>query len=112
MHVHYLQEKASTVVRGRVGYQRAGQEARFAGPGDTVVFRAGEPHRFWNAGEDDLHCTAYDKPRGNAEHFVGALFAPEKRNGGRRPTLLDIAFLTRRYRSEHVYSDAPPPLAG
>jgi quercetin dioxygenase-like cupin family protein len=46
MHVHYLQEEAFTVVQGRLGFQLAGQEARFASAGETIVFRAGEPHRF------------------------------------------------------------------
>ncbi|HSJ30766.1 MAG TPA: cupin domain-containing protein [Longimicrobiales bacterium] len=107
MHVHYLQEEAFTVVQGRLGFQLAGQEPRFASAGDTVAFRAGEPHRFWNAGEDELRCTAYVKPAGNVEYFLGALFASQKSNGGRRPSLFDIAFLTLRYRSEYRMTAIP-----
>src|SRR5688572_23225724 len=139
MHVHYLQDEGFTVVSGRIGYQRLGQEARFAGAGESIVFRAGEPHRFWNAGQDELQCTAFIKPAGNAEFFLGALFASQAENAGRRPRLLDVAFLTHRYRAEYAmsaipafvqrsifpvlvaigsvlgryakYADAPPPLA-
>lgn len=107
MHVHFLQDEAFTVISGRIGYQRAGHEPEFAGAGDTVMFRAGEPHRFWNAGSEDLHCSAWIHPAGNAEYFLAALFESQQRHGGRRPGLLDIAFLTRRYRSEYAMLEIP-----
>lgn len=34
MHVHYLQEEAVRVVRGRVGYQLVGGPPQYAGPGE------------------------------------------------------------------------------
>jgi quercetin dioxygenase-like cupin family protein len=100
MHVHHLQEEALTVVSGRIGYQRPGQPAQFAGPGEQVVFKAGDAHKFWNAGTEVLHCTAYIDPPDNIEFFLGALFASTARNGGARPGLFDVAFLLTRYRSE------------
>lgn len=108
MHVHYRQEEAFTVVQGRLGYQVAGQAPAFAESGGTVVFPAGVAHRFWNAGEDQLHCTAYIKPAGNTEFFLTALFESQRQNGGRRPALLDVAYLTRRYRSEYAMVEIPP----
>src|SRR5262249_20651619 len=45
MHIHYLQDEIVTVDAGRVGYQVLGQEAKFAGPGETVTWPAGTPHR-------------------------------------------------------------------
>lgn len=107
MHVHYQQEEAFTVVRGRLGYQRLGEASAFAEAGQSVVFRAGEPHRFWNAGEDDLHCTAYLKPIGNVEYILAALFESQRNNGGRRPNPFDVAFLMQRYRSEFGMSAIP-----
>lgn len=112
MHVHYLQDETFTVLQGRIGYQIAGQEPSFAGEGETVVFPAGQAHRFWNAGEDELRCSAYIKPVGNAEYFLAALFASQKSNGGRRPALLDLAFLTRRYRSEYRMVEIPGITSG
>ena len=41
MHVHHFQEEGATVEQGRIGYQRLGEPARFAGPGEVVTFRAG-----------------------------------------------------------------------
>ena len=59
MHVHHHQEEALTVVEGRMGYERPGGPPRFAGPGETVAFAAGDAHRFWNAGDGPLRCTGH-----------------------------------------------------
>lgn len=107
MHVHHQQEEAFTVVEGRLGYQIAGWKPAIAAEGETVVFPAGQAHRFWNAGESDLRCSAYLKPAGNTEFFLGALFASQKANGGRRPALLDVAFLAHRYRTEYSMVEIP-----
>lgn len=110
MHVHHHQEEALTVERGRIGYRRPGEAARFAGPGETVVFRAGEPHRFWSAGEEDLRCTGYIEPADNVEYFLAELFGSQRRSGGTRPNPLDAAFLARRYRSEFGMAGIPAPV--
>jgi quercetin dioxygenase-like cupin family protein len=107
MHVHYYQEEALTVQGGRLGYQRLGEEPRFAGPGETVTFKAGEAHRFWNAGPEELRCTAYIEPADNAEYFLTEVFASTKRNGGRGPDPFEAAFLLRRYRTEFALLEIP-----
>ncbi len=100
MHVHFRQEEALTVREGRMGWQQLGGEEQFAGPGESIVFRAGEPHRFWNAGETTLRCDGYISPPDNVEYFLGHIFESTKANGGHRPGALDAAFLLDRYRSE------------
>ncbi len=110
MHVHHHQEEALTVERGRIGYQSPGEPARFAGPGETVVFRAGEAHKFWNAGEEILRCKGYIEPADNTEYFLGAIFESQKQSGGSRPNPLDAAFLARRYRSEYGIVGIPAPV--
>jgi quercetin dioxygenase-like cupin family protein len=100
MHVHHLQAEALTVVSGKIGFQRLGQAPQYAGPGETARFEAGDAHRFWNAGETDLHCTALVEPPGNLEYFLAKMFESTKENGG-RPSIFDAAYLTRRYRSEY-----------
>jgi quercetin dioxygenase-like cupin family protein len=110
MHVHYQQEEALTVQQGRIDYQRRGQPAQFAGPGETVVFKPGDEHKFWNAGEEDLTCTGYVEPADNLEYFLGAIFDSQRRKGGGRPDVFDAAFLTRRYRSEFGMSEIPAPV--
>jgi quercetin dioxygenase-like cupin family protein len=107
MHVHHHQTEVFTVQRGRIGYQRLGEPAQFAGPGETVVFKAGEAHKFWNAGEDDLHCMAYIEPADNVEYLLTEMFESARRHGGGRPDLFDIAFLSTRYRSEYAMVEIP-----
>ena len=48
MHVHHHQQEALTIRQGRIGYQRPGEPPQFAESGQTVVFKSGEAHRFWN----------------------------------------------------------------
>lgn len=110
MHVHYHQEEALTVEQGRIGYQRLGEPARFAGPGETVTFQAGEAHKFWNAGEEDLRGRGYIEPADNIENFLGAIFESQKRSGGSQPNPFDAAFLARRYRSEFGMAEIPAPV--
>jgi quercetin dioxygenase-like cupin family protein len=107
MHIHYYQEEVLTVREGRIGYQRPGEPEQFAGPGDTVTFKAGEPHRFWNAGTADLRCTGYVEPADNVEYFLTELYASTKRAGGTRPDPFDAAFLIWRYRTEFAMVEIP-----
>lgn len=107
MHVHHFLDEVFTVEEGRIGYQRLGEPPQFAGPGETVVFKPGEAHRFWNAGGGDLRCTSSMEPADNVEYILTEIFASSKRRGGRGPDPFDFAFLARRYRSEYAASDIP-----
>jgi quercetin dioxygenase-like cupin family protein len=109
MHVHYLQEEGLTVERGTIGYQMLGEEERRAGPGESATFAPGVPHRFWNAGEDELVCTGYARPPHNLEYFLTEIYASMRRNGGKRPGAFDGAYLSRRYRDEFAMLDIPQP---
>ena len=106
MHAHLLQEEVFTVRAGRMGYQRLGAVAQFAEPGKTIVFGAGQPHRFWNAGTEELRVWGYVEPADNAEYFLTEIFALSRAGGG-RPNLLDVAYLLRRYRREFVMYAIP-----
>lgn len=107
MHVHHLQEERVLVVTGRVGYQVLGKPQQFAGPGQVVVWPAGTPHRWWNAGDTEVRMTGWCAPPGNVEFYLASIFASMKDNGGKRPGLFDAAFLTTRYRSEFAMLEVP-----
>ena len=68
-------------------------------PGELVVWPAGTPHKWWNAGTTELRMTGWCAPPDNIEFFLGAVFASVKANGGNRPALFDAAFLMTRDRS-------------
>lgn len=100
MHTHYFQEEALTVVSGKIGYVVKGQQPRYAEAGETVVFAAGVPHRFWNAGNNTLHCKGYITPANTIVFFLSSIFAAQKKSGSGKPELFDGAFLVKRYASE------------
>lgn len=107
MHTHFLQEEALTVVKGRIGYQVKGQKPQFAGVGETVVFKRGVPHRFWNAGEDVLQCTGWVKPANTLVFFLSSVFAAQNKSGSEQPEKFDGAYLLTRYASEYEMNDIP-----
>lgn len=107
MHIHHLQEEVLTVEQGRMGFQRRGEFAQFAGPGETIAFKPGEAHRFWNAGDDELRCVGYIEPAHNVEYILAALYASMQRRGGAQPHPFDAAFLAWRYRSEFGIAGIP-----
>jgi quercetin dioxygenase-like cupin family protein len=110
MHVHHLQEEALTIERGTMAYQEPGGEERRAGPGETASFAPGVPHRFWNAGDDELASTGFARPPQNIEYFLTQLYASMRRNGGERPGLFDTAYLLGRYRDEFGMLEIPAPV--
>ncbi len=100
MHVHHRQEEGLTVEQGRIGYQIEGEEPEYAGVGETVIFAPGTPHRFWNAGTEDLVCTGFIRPPENGEYFLTEIYDSTNRSGNGRPDPFDAAWLLHRYRSE------------
>lgn len=107
MHVHHHQEEALTVRSGRLGYQRKGEEPRFAEAGETVKFLPGEAHRFWNAGSDELRCTGYIRPPDSVEYFLRGIYEAQKKSGRHRPDPFDAAYLITRYRDEFALDEIP-----
>ena len=78
-----------------------------AGDGQSVTFKAGEPHKFWNAGTDELHCKGWVRPPHNIEYFLTAIYESTKDNGGKMPHPADAAYLLNRYKSEFGMLDIP-----
>lgn len=107
MHVHWLQDEGFTVIKGRIGYQIHGGIEMFAGPGESVVFRKGVPHRFWNAGTEILECRGWLKPANNIVFYLSAVFDSQKKSSNGRPGMIDMAFLLSRYRTEFDLPDIP-----
>jgi quercetin dioxygenase-like cupin family protein len=107
MHTHFLQEEALTVVEGQIGYQVQGGQPQYAGVGETVVFKRGVPHRFWNAGDDILHCTGWVKPANTIVFYLTSVYAAQNKTGTARPETFDGAYLLKRYASEYDMAELP-----
>lgn len=108
MHVHFKQAESLTVVKGIMGSEIFGEKPVILKEGETVTYEAGVAHKFWNAGEEPLICTAWIKPAHNTEYFLSELFRSTKENGGKRPGTFDSAYLLNRYRSEFDMLEIPP----
>ena len=107
MHTHWLQDESLTVVKGRIGYQVQGQPAQYATEGETVLFTRGIPHRFWNDGQELLHCKGWIKPAGSVVFYLSAVYAAQNKSGNERPEKFDIAYLLKRYGTEFDLPEIP-----
>lgn len=106
MHVHHKQDESLTVLSGKVGYQELKGEKKYAGPGETVLFKAGVPHKFWNAGNEPLRMSGYASPANNIIYFLSQIYRSMNENGG-RPGMYDTAYLLDRYKTEFSMLEIP-----
>jgi Cupin domain len=107
MHTHWLQDESLTVVNGKIGYQVLGQPAQYAGEGETVLFRRGVPHRFWNAGTEILHCEGWLKPAHTIVFFLSSIYTAQNKSGKAEPDAFDGAYLLTRYAAEYDLPEIP-----
>ena len=75
--------------------------------GESVVFKPGEAHKFWNAGDGDLECLGYIEPPDNIEYFLTQLFDSTKAQRRQGAQHVRGRELIRRYRSEFVMLEIP-----
>jgi len=106
MHVHYKQDESMTVLSGKIGYQELKGEKKYAGPGETVLFKAGVPHKFWNADNEPLRVSGYLSPAKNVVYFLSQIYRSMNENGG-RPGMYDAAYLLGRYKTEFKMVEIP-----
>ncbi len=107
MHTHWLQDECLTVVTGKIGYQLQGQQPQYAGEGETVLFKRGVAHRFWNAGNEVLHCEGWVQPAHSFVYFLSGIFNAQNIAGKAQPEKFDAAFLMTRYASEFELNGIP-----
>ena len=109
MHTHFRQDESITVVSGRMGYQVMGGEKKYAGPGETVLFKRGTPHKFWAEGNEVLVGKGWVQPSNSIIFYLSSMYAAQnKANKGGQPDLFDGAYLLTRYRSEYDAHEIPP----
>jgi len=98
-HVHPKQEERFEVLSGTLGLRMGGQEIA-AAPGETVTIPAGTPHRFWNAGEDEVRFRCEVRPALQFEQLVETMFAlavAGKTNRKGMPNPLRLAVIARAH---------------
>lgn len=107
MHTHFLQDESLTVVRGKIGYQVLSGKLQYANEGETVFFKRGIPHRFWNAGDEILNCKGWVKPANTIVFFLSAIYAAQNKSGKAQPETFDAAYLMTRYAKEYDLPEIP-----
>jgi hypothetical protein len=80
---------------------------QYALAGESIMFKAGVPHKFWNAGTDTLKIKGHMAPPGNIVYFLGELHHSMNKNRGKSPGMYDAAFLLTRYKSEFGMLEIP-----
>ena len=104
-HIYYMQDEFLVVLHGKMGYQVEGEEVKYAGIGETVLFKKGKPHKFWNAGNDELNCFGWIKPAYNVIFYLSTLYESVDEDGN--PDQFDTAYLHYRYRKEFDDPEIP-----
>lgn len=106
MHVHFQQEEGLTVEEGRLAVQVEGEPVKYYGPGESVVFPAGTPHKFWAEGEV-TRCEGYVRPPHNFQYFISEIYRSTKESGQGRPDDVESALLLDRYGEEYDMLEIP-----
>jgi mannose-6-phosphate isomerase-like protein (cupin superfamily) len=68
-HVHPEQDEHLAVRDGRLGVRHDG-DVQYCCAGESITIPAGDPHRFWNAGEGELHLVGEVRPALDTERFM------------------------------------------
>ena len=98
-HVHPSQSERFAVAAGTLGL-KAGREKLTLGPGDVVTVEAGTPHRFWNAGADEVRFVCEVWPALQFESLLETMFAlaaDGKTNRKGMPNPLRLAVIAKAH---------------
>jgi mannose-6-phosphate isomerase-like protein (cupin superfamily) len=98
-HVHPKQEERFEIVSGTLGLRVGGEEI-VAGPDETLTVPAGAPHRFWNAGDDEVRFRCDVRPALQFEQLLETMFAlaaDGKTNKKGLPNPLRLAVIARAH---------------
>jgi quercetin dioxygenase-like cupin family protein len=108
-HVHPHQTERFEVLSGTLGL-RLGPETVTAVAGEKVTIEPGTPHKFWNAGADELRFLAEVRPALDFESLIETMFglaADGKTNHKGLPNPIRLAVIAREH-FETVRLPFPP----
>jgi quercetin dioxygenase-like cupin family protein len=96
-HVHVGQVEEGYVVSGVLTATVADRRVTIQA-GESAVFPADVPHRWWNEGDEPLTFKGRAIPAGNLDQFLQAIFAIMNASPKNRPSLFHLAHLLHRNR--------------
>jgi quercetin dioxygenase-like cupin family protein len=110
-HKHPVQTEQFEIVRGTLGAKIGGKKIT-ATAGEALTVEPGVPHKWWNAGDDELVFRAEITPAGQFEQLIETMFglaADGKTNKKGMPNPLRLAVIAK-----HHFDDVQlpfPPVA-
>jgi quercetin dioxygenase-like cupin family protein len=98
-HVHPSQTERFNVIEGTLGL-KVGKEKRTLGRGEVSLVEPGTPHKFWNAGDDDVRFVCEVRPALQFESLLETMFTlatDGKTNRKGMPNPLRLAVIARAH---------------
>jgi quercetin dioxygenase-like cupin family protein len=98
-HLHPSQSERFAVAEGTLGL-KVGRTKQVHGPGEVAMVEAGTPHRFSNAGEDELRFVCEIRPALQFESLLETMFAlaaDGKTNRKGMPNALRLAVIANAH---------------
>jgi quercetin dioxygenase-like cupin family protein len=109
-HTHPVQTETFEIVSGTLA-AKVGRKEIEARAGEALVIEPGTPHKWWNAGEDELVFRAEVRPAGQFEELIETMFGlavDGKTNKKGMPNPLRLAVIAKHHFAE-VQLPFPPP---
>ncbi|MES2589046.1 MAG: cupin domain-containing protein [Bacteroidota bacterium] len=109
LHYHPFQTEGFEVINGKLGIEDDGKKMTI-GPGENYTIQKNSAHKWYNAGEEDLHMIAEIKPALKFEFFLESMYSlahqgKVKKNG--LPGTLQFAAILNECPDE-LYVVGPP----
>jgi len=106
-HVHPFQTERFEVLAGTLGMKRRGEKIELA-PGDVATVEPGTPHKFWNAGAEEVRFVCTVTPALQFERLIETMYslaAAGKTNRKGMPNPLRLAVI-----ANHHFDDVRLPV--
>lgn len=111
-HVHEHQKESFEILSGRVSGTLDGEPFSVES-GESFVIPAGTPHRWWNAGDEELHARIVVEPAMEFGEFLETLYglaADGKTNSKGVPNPLQMAVIADHYWETNHLASPPAPI--
>ena len=112
LHYHPIQSETFEVISGKLGIEVNGKKMEF-GPGEKYTIQPNAAHKWYNAGQEELHAIGELRPALKTEFFLESMYAlaqQGKTNEVGLPGTLQFAALLNDCPGE-LYVVGPPIIA-
>lgn len=109
LHIHHLEDEEGRVVSGTLSAVLDGRSLTLPA-GESVVLPRGLPHRWWNAGNEELVFEGVVRPVVDLDQYLQAIFEIINAGPAGRPPMFYLAHLALRHRHTQQVLVMPRPV--